>query len=168
MDKIVVRRWCDPEPTHGSWGVEDTSSDNSAPQIWSVNWEPSAPFPYVQASQPRQWEPVTVYANVTEEAEGSGLASVELHYSVNSILWWNASMAYNMTSDLWSATIPGQPGNVTVDLIIVASDQIGNIKYSDVFTYEVQSLVVGDLNGDGIVNIFDIVMATGNYMKTSP
>jgi len=44
-----------------------------------------------------------------------------------------------------------------------AQDQAGNHEKTPIFSYEVQHLIVGDLNGDGKVDIFDVVIAAGNY-----
>lgn len=72
-------------------------------------------------------------------------------------------MIFNVTSELWSFTIPGQLGNNTVDFYLSANDIHGNFNTTQTVIIEIQDLIVGDLNGDGVVNIFDIVIACNHY-----
>jgi len=164
IDSVIIRKWCDPEPTHGAWGAEEVPvDDDTPPQIHSVNWRTTAPYPFVESSIPRHTEPVIVTANVSDETEGSGVAFVHVSYHINSSQWWWTTMTYNTTEELWTATIPGQPGNSSLEFFIGTSDLAGNVQESSLFRYEVQHLIVGDLNGDGSVDIFDIVAAAGHY-----
>lgn len=168
IDSMFVRKWCDPEPAHGTWGMEEISDDKTPPEIVSVEWIPTAPYPFVQASTPRQGEPVLVMANITEEESGSGISLVELSYRVNSGEWWNVSMTFNATISLWTAIIPGQLGNATVEFFIKAQDVAGNQRNSTLFTYNVKPLIVGDINGDGKVNMRDIGLVGRHFGETSP
>lgn len=53
----------------------------------------------------------------------------------------------------------------TVELEITAGDLVSNVGDTPIFSYMVQHLLVGDLNGNGEVDIFDIVLAADNYGK---
>jgi hypothetical protein len=112
---------------------------------------------------PRQWEPVLVEANVSNEAGVSG-AVVELSFRVNSSVWWNMSMAFNATTGLWTTTIPGQPGNSTVEFLIQAYNNAGNAT-SSTYTYNVKALLPGDINGDGVVDSSDLYIFGLNWGK---
>lgn len=46
------------------------------PQIFTVGWIPINQYPLVPSSVPRQGEPVSVIANVSDELGGSGVDSV--------------------------------------------------------------------------------------------
>jgi hypothetical protein len=170
LDSFFIRRWCDPEPSNGAWGGEQVSDDNTPPQIFLVAWIPTAPYPYVKAysSAPRQWEPIDVMANVSDEAGGSGLAFLGLCYRVNGGEWWNVSMAFNSTSGFWTTTIPGQAGGSFVEFCVVAFDNVGNGSASGVDSCYVRALPVGDINGDEIVNMMDLWMAATHYGQTNP
>jgi hypothetical protein len=168
IDSVLLRKWCSPEPTHGLWGEEATSNDTTPPQITSVQWIPTCPYPLVLSSTPRQGEPIEVRANVIEEAEGSGINYVRLIYRADADLWQNATMSYNSTLGLWTTILPGQRGNATVEFYITASDNAGNLAASYLHSFSVKALITGDINGDGAVTILDVVLCTANYGKTQP
>jgi len=133
------------------------------PEVSSVSWYPTCPYPYVEATTPRQGEPVAIRAIV----HGSDLESVQLSYRANGGNWWNTSCTSGLPGS-WFAYIPGQLGNTTVEFFVTVYDSIGETDASSLYTYVVQSLLVGDIDGDGDVDIFDIVMAATNYGKTYP
>lgn len=141
-----------------------TIQDIDPPQI-SVSWTPTAPYPLLPSLVPRHNEPVVVWANVTDVG---GIDFVNLHYRSDGGEWWNTSMVFNVTEGLWMTTIPGHPGNTTIELKITASDLIGNIGETPIVSYMVQHLLVGDLDGNGLVDIFDIVLAADNYGEEYP
>jgi len=73
---------------------------------------------------------VTVYVNVTD-AE-SGVRNVILSYTTNSgTTWTNLTMLYNMTAELYEATIPGFPSGTFVCYKIIAYDNAGNVAIDD-------------------------------------
>jgi hypothetical protein len=162
LDQVFVRRWCYPEPMHASWGTEQTSSDATPPQIFVMGWIPKAPYPLVNSSVPRQGEPVLVMANVSDEAGGSGLDTVELHYRVNGGEWANVSMTYSEDT-WWNTTMPGQPGNSTVEFYVTATDNAGNTSATGIDSYVVNPFLLGDLNGDGKVDMKDIGAAARHF-----
>jgi len=166
IDCLLVRRWCDPEPTHGAWGFEATSSDETPPQIVSVEWLPTSPYPLVPSNLTRQGEPVLVLANISEESDGSGINFVALSYRINDGELSNTTMTYNATSGLYTTLIHGQAGNVTVSFFIQACDNAGNIATSSTFSYDVKALLAGDINGDSIIDIFDLVIVALDFGKT--
>lgn len=169
MDYFFIRKWCDPEPSHGTWSAEQTSSDNTPPEIFLVAWIPTAPYPYVKNySLPRQWEPIDVMANVSDEAGGSGLAFVGLCYRVNSSEWWNVTMTFNETSGFWTTTIPGQLGGSHVEFYVVTLDKAGNANTGGVDSYYARTLPIGDINGDGKVGPADFAQLSAHYGQQYP
>jgi len=168
IDRLLMRKWCTPEPAHGLWGTEEISDDKTPPEIVSVEWIPACPYPFVPAITPRQGEPVVVNANVSEETGGSGLDFVQLSYRADGGEWWNMSMKFNATSSLWTSIIPGQLSNTTVEFFITALDTNENMNTTELFSYEVRYVMAGDLDGNGEVDIYDIVMVANNYGKIYP
>jgi uncharacterized protein YvpB len=70
-------------------------------------------------------QPVEVFVNVTDA--DSGVKNVTLGYSLNfSMTGTLIPMSYNSTSNVWNATIPGQPYGTLVDFGITAYDNAGN------------------------------------------
>lgn len=136
-----------------------------APEISSIKHNGTSPYPYVHSEFIRPNEPVTVTANVTDF---NGVGASTLCYRANGGSWWNTTMHYNSSTSLWTATIPGQQGNSTVEFFIIASDTFGATSQSSTYSYDVQPLLLGDLNGDGVVGILDVVLCTGNYGKRYP
>jgi hypothetical protein len=167
IDSIIVRRWCDPEPTHGTWGVEQTSYDNTPPQIFSVAWIPTCPIPFTPSLVARQAEPIMITSNVSDEIGGSGVDFVQLCCRVGDGEWWNTIMTFNATQGLWIATIPGQRGNTTISFYVIAHDKAGNVNASSTNAFDVKNLAIGDINGDGIVDIRDITMTILHFQEHS-
>jgi hypothetical protein len=167
IDDILMRHWCSPEPANGAWGAEQTFSNSILPIINFVEWTPTCPYPYVLSFVPIQGEPVLVEANVTEETGGSGLASVELLYRVAGG-WENMSMMLNATTQLWTGTMPGQPGNSTDEFVIKAYDNAGNTAASSAYFFNVKALIPGDINGDGVVNGQDLHILAQHWLTQTP
>jgi hypothetical protein len=130
---------------------------------FSITLIPTCPEPFVNSSTPRCWEPVYV----TAKPLTSGVENAILSYRVDGSEWWNTTMIYNETNGLWSTTIPGQPGNSAVEFFLTAYDKTGNKKTTQSYSYAVKDLIVGDLNGDGTVNIIDIATVARNFGKTA-
>jgi hypothetical protein len=155
--------------------------DRDAPEIASIVWKRTRPLnqddPYDATAlwpQPRINEPVRVYVNVTDDTSPvpSGVDKVLLSYRVNVGEWWNTTltlvMMYNATSGNWTALIPPQPANSTVEFFIQAYDKAGNSNMSSGKPYQVKNLPIGDVNGDGKVDIKDILQVAKKYGQTDP
>jgi hypothetical protein len=127
IDDLLVRKWCNPEPTHSQWGTEQTTSDT----------------------------------------RGSGVDAVILHYRVNDGEWANVSMTFKEDT-WWNTTIPGQPGNSTVGFYVTATDKAGNMNSTGIDSYIVKPFLLGDINGDGIVNMWDIATTARHFMEHYP
>lgn len=56
----------------------------------------------------------------------------------------------------------------TVEFFLTAVDDSNNIQESAMYFYVVQHLLTGDIDGDGDVDIFDVVRVTVNYGKEYP
>jgi hypothetical protein len=142
-----------------------TLAVNPTPQIHSAVWTLTCPAPYVYSSVPRQGEPVLIDVNATEESGGSyfKLTTMGLSYRAGSGVWWSAPMTLNATTRLWTITIPGQPGNSTVEFYCEALDNAGNLVTSTLYTYNVKALIPGDINGDGVVNGQDLHILAQNW-----
>lgn len=154
-----------------SQNIYFTIKDENPPTIWSIEWQRTCPDPYIPDPpfpNPRENEPILVIANISEPLNESGLDLVIFSYRTNEGSWWNTTMAFNITSNLWIGTIPGQLGNATIDFFINAYDQGGNMNNSTIWSLEIQDLLIGDIDGDCDVDIFDIVRCATNYSKTCP
>jgi hypothetical protein len=150
------------------------------PEITAINWTRTRPVdkndtydPTALWPQPRINEPVRVSVNVTDDSSPfpSGVDKVLLFYRVNGGEWWNTTMPllkmYSPMSGNWTTMIPPEPGNSTVEFYIVAYDKAGNIKQSSTLTYQVRDLPPADVNGDGTVDIKDILLVTKHYGEGS-
>lgn len=119
-----------------------------------IYWTPTCPYPFVPSSVPREWEPVSVTADI--QFNGSIPVKALLFYRADGGEWWNTTMTYNATNGLWTTTMPGQMGNVTITFYIEAYEG-ENMVTTPTYAFEVQDLFDGDVNGDGKVRIDDIL-----------
>lgn len=139
--------------------------DTAPPTFEAVSWIGLSPYPYVPSPIIRAGEPALVTATITDP---SGVPQVTICYRVDNGSWWNGTMTYNSTDSLWTCTLPGQIGEQTVEFFITAYDTFEQTASTPLYSYDTYSLLIGDVDGDGDVDIFDIVKAAGNYGKTLP
>jgi hypothetical protein len=78
------------------------------------------------------------------------------HYKVNGGEWNNVSMTLNATTSWWNALIGGQLGDSTVEFYVTAANNAGNTDETGIDSYVVRPFLLGDINGDGKVNIKDV------------
>jgi hypothetical protein len=159
-----VQRWCDPEPTHGAWGPEENHVPVPLPVIVSVEYFQTCPSPYVNSTELRINEPLLVRANVTD----SDVESVILMFRRLNEQWFNVSMVFNQTENLWSQVILGQRESCTMELFVEAFDSYGNGVAGSTYSVAVQPLLAGDLNGDGWVDMKDIRLVAKNFGLSGP
>jgi PKD repeat protein len=81
--------------------------------------------------------------------------------------WFLMNMTYNSQTRLYTALIPAynQLANKTIQYYVTARTKEGNILVSSIYTHQVPVWVKADINRDGKVNLFDIVLACGQYGK---
>ncbi len=104
---------------------------------WYVVGDPYPPaISYVEHSppSPNYNQSVSVFAEVTEHPNASGVEQVILSYW-NGSDWTNVTMTLENT--LYTATIPALPYGTTVQYKVFAWDYAGNRADSDVYSYEV-------------------------------
>jgi len=163
--------------------------DNVSPEIFVTSPHPyngTSPAPYVLWTKfdyypmVRVNEPVCVSVNITDNESPlpSGVDKVFLSYRVDGGEWWSITMTlammYNETSGRWVAIIPGQQTpektNSTVEFFIQAYDKAGNMarspKDGGYHSYQVKWLPIGDITGDGIVDISDVYTAAIHFGET--
>lgn len=90
--------------------------DMTGPIISDVEFVPSPP----DANQT-----VTIYANVSEPLNASGVDKVYVSYTFN-VTVWTAQMT-NIGDSNWSAIIPAQQGGIKLNFTITAIDKAGNL-----------------------------------------
>jgi hypothetical protein len=150
--------------------VQDADGDISAP-FWrtvtilgiEVALVPTNPPPYVISTEPRINEPVLIKMNVV----GGSAEAVLLRFRRQGGAWFNVSMSFNATESLWVQTIPGQVDSCTMEFFIEAIVS-GIHVTSSIQTYNVKALGVGDINGDGIIDISDAAIIGANWQKIGP
>lgn len=81
--------------------------------------------------------------------------------------WFEMNMTFNSQTRLYSALIPAysQLANKTIQYYVTAKTKEGSILASSIYTHRVPEWVMADLNRDGKVNLFDIVLACRQYGK---
>ncbi|MEM3566347.1 MAG: hypothetical protein QXK47_02810 [Candidatus Bathyarchaeia archaeon] len=94
--------------------------DNIPPRIGDPTQTPSTNV------QPGQ----TVKVSVNVADPESGVKNVTLYYT-NDTTWYSIPMAFNGTSGLWEATIPGHDQDITIKYKIEAYDNAGNHAVKD-------------------------------------
>jgi hypothetical protein len=90
--------------------------DDVPPTIENVQRTPSGDVSENQS--------VTVTADITDNAGGSGVANATLSYSTDNMTWTDAAMTQN--GNTWSGDVPGQLNGTRVWYKITAFDNAGN------------------------------------------
>ncbi len=144
-----------------------TIKDFKPPDIIGIMSRPLSPDPYVDSGIARQYEPTLISANVTEPADASGVSNVILSFTADGVTW-TTTLPYNATTGLWSAQIPGYQANTHCRFWISAIDKAGNSRTSDIYGFDVQQLPVGDVNGNGIVDIYDVIIVASHFGQHYP
>jgi hypothetical protein len=135
------------------------------PTILSVGFKGTSPYPYVPEPFIRPNEPIMIKANISYAYSPSATI---LYYSVNKGSPWTTLLNFNSTTGLWQIVIPGQQGNSTVQFYILATDIYGETTSSSTYQFNVKPLLPGDVNGDGQVNILDVIVVTSHYGSKYP
>lgn len=100
----------------------ETYGDDDPPEIWKIERS---------LEHPEYKDIVTAKANVTDQQ--SGVDAVILSY-YNGTQWINATMT---PESIYGATIPKLPYGTTVEYIVYASDNAGNWKVTEIYSYVV-------------------------------
>jgi len=98
-------------PLTGPYFVDD----HTPPRIDNASSSPPVPD---------ERQPIIVSAHVTEPLNASGVAGVFLSYKFNDT-WWVTNMTKSY-DDVYTASIPPQPGNMTLFFYVSAVDNAGN------------------------------------------
>jgi len=124
-----VKYWVNASDHAGNWIASCVYSyvvgDRKPPRISIVSW----------TETPNYDESVTIKAIVVDN-EGSGIESVILQYSTNSIDWINVPMNLE-GNNLYTAEIPPKPYDTIVIFYVYASDEAGNSDLSQPHFYRV-------------------------------
>ncbi len=103
--------------------------DNTSPIIEAAAWTPE---------EPSTGEQVNVTVKVIDPQPGSGVQNVTLwHKNTTTDDWQPIPMSLNLTSGNWTATIPAQYAETTVEFYIEAFDNAGNKAVTDEYEYNV-------------------------------
>jgi hypothetical protein len=149
-----------------------TLTNTNAPDVSSVNIQGTSPYPLVpEPYHPlRTGEPFIVTAKVTDFS-GSGIASVEISYQNNVTSmgeWTNTTMVYNATTGLWSTTLTGLPEAAAIRFFFTVWDNAGNQGILLTGWIGRATLIPGDLNGNGVVDLSDLVILATHYGQHYP
>jgi parallel beta-helix repeat protein len=113
--------------------------DWTPPNISNVSWVPGGP---------NENQTITVYATATEPADASQVDKVYVSYLVN-FTWWTAEMT-KIVDGNYTAVVPRQPGNATMNFNVTAVDKAGNWappKNSTQYIKKLAQLSVGNVSG---------------------
>ncbi|MDH5795823.1 MAG: hypothetical protein OEZ24_06925 [Candidatus Bathyarchaeota archaeon] len=121
----------------------------SAPDRWTPNiqedkyvfvlTDPYPPSVSVQRSpaSPNSEEPVTITANVSDDAYGSGVESTTLHYSTDGGRSWITSSMTVWEEGVYEGIIPAKERDTTVTYYVEVSDRAGNEEKSPQESYKI-------------------------------
>jgi len=130
-------------------------------------WKPTSPIPYVPSNITRADEPTRITANFSEPVDDYNV-SMLLSYRVDIGEWWNTSMEYNSSTNLWTTQIPGQRNDSrVVEFFATAYFDVGSLR-SQAYSYSVKPLLGSDINGDGKVDAKDVTYVCRDYGKKGP
>jgi hypothetical protein len=157
--------------TNGNSAVSSTYyyvvADSIPPQILSVIWTPTCPSPYTPSNVSRAYEPTSILVNISEPVNASGVSSVFFSYSVGDMTW-GTLLIHNETNGLWTTLIPGYAADTHISFHLAASDASGNTATSEVYSFIVQQIPIGDVNGDGIVDVYDAILLALHFGEQYP
>jgi len=119
--------------------------DNTPPEILSVEYE----------ENPMSGQEVEVRARVADEV--SGVKAVILIYSSDNGATWHNITMQEISSDTYSARIPGHAAGTRIVFKIIAVDKLGNSVISSEYSYTVSWLREMMYGGIGIVIVAAIV-----------
>lgn len=128
--------------------------------IWSIsdpyNYSVTDNVPPVILSEVLSSKIISV--NVSEPVNASGVKEVLLSFRNGSPNWWNTTMSYNNATGLWTVALGVRLiANQTIEYRITATDKAGNSAIVSII-YQAPQWWIADLNCDGVVDIFDIVI----------
>jgi len=86
--------------------------------------------------EPTEGESVEIYVSAEDD---SGIAYVILSYS-DGHSWYNITMTYNNTTQLYEALIPRYPAGTTIEYCVYVYDIYGNYVVSDLSSYTVKTM----------------------------
>jgi hypothetical protein len=161
----IVYHYSNVDP--GEFWVDDLQilCPHASIAIESISWEPTCPQPYVASNVTRVDEPVLVKANIS----GGYLDRVLLKFRKQNEVWFNTTMAFNETENLWVQTMLGQSENCTIEFFVEIYSTFGGYSVkSSLYTYDVKALSIGDINGDSFVGIDDIFTAASHFGEENP
>lgn len=118
----------DDNSTYGKVLYKPYLMTSVAPEIVSVDWSPT---------KPTLNDFVEVTANISQPCDAGEVEKVLFSFKDCFNQWWTTPMTYDNTSGLWTATIPKQPYNTTVQLYITTYDKAGNKATSQTYNYTV-------------------------------
>lgn len=129
----------------GIWSISDTYNYTVADNV------PPVIVPEVLPSK-------IISVNISEPVNASGVKEVLFSFRNGSPNWWNTTMNYNGTTGLWTVALGVRLiANQTIEYRVTATDKAGNTAVV-ARTYQAPSWWIADLNCDGKVDIFDIVI----------
>ncbi|MGM0686657.1 MAG: S8 family serine peptidase [Promethearchaeati archaeon] len=126
------------QSVHYSVFANDTGG-NSNQSSWATfiiddTVNPDMVNPWRNATSPGAGHDVAVSIDVLEPAGASGVDTVLLNYSTND--WSNFTvLTMQRTQDTYSAVIPGQPLDTSVEYLFWANDTEGNTNYTSIYNY---------------------------------
>ena len=110
---------------------------NSSVEITSIedNYPPELLELFITPSEPTSADFVTVHARIVDR---SGINQVILSYSNGTSNWYNVSMRYDESKQMYIAKVPPFEAGTIVQYKIYAEDTRGNWFVSEIYSYKVE------------------------------